>query len=1384
MDFNFKKIIMTSFSISNIKSSIFKKAIGLLAIAGLSIGAVNAQYCASGATSTTDDYISDFKLIDVASNTALISNNTFQVANGVCAQYTDFTSSVKTVNLSAGAKYTVSVQSNYCATGVYTNQTLVWIDYNRNNAFESSEAVAATAAAGTSGVRYISYTFTVPCNISPGITRMRAVLIEGTVTNPTNACGTYTWGETEDYSVNLQLPTSVNANFVIPSSVWVKSKANFINSNPSGYISHTWDVNNDGSIEALNSVDYSFTWTTGGTKCVKLKSTNCLGSDSIVKCLTVNVPTVIPTANFVANNTSIEQYGIVKLYDLSTNGPWKWKWDVYDSVTFAKQLYYPSLKTGEVISNPNGNGANEFSQNPEFYFGESGCYAIVLTATNDVGSSAPRRKVCYITVTLPTAYYLGFGAYGPGLDNIVGSNSGTIFDNGGTTLNYSNNNGYGTRSYLQITPCNAKKINLTMTQIKLSNSGDFLAVYDGKNASGTLLARWSNTDKGPKKLTATSGSMFIYFESDGAGVDSGFAGFYTSELGPATLGTPNFVASTTPLYNSAPSKFTNTTANIVGVPSWEWTIDGQQVNNNKKTDLNYTFYSDGQYNVCLEMKSCVGNSKTCNLINVITPNKTTKLDIVASNRRPVSGQDLVTLNPVSDNADRWEWTIFPTTYTLMNPPANPSKYGTGFVKYYATPGDSIPKPILKFTSPGCYTIALKAYNDNDTNATIKTIVKNKFICALSYCSPSSFILSSDMGINNVRLADGNTDLISNFTASGVASYTNYVATKSATLTFGKKYTIEVSRSTNLDSASRRGWIDWNIDGDFDDADEEIFFEASTTNKTFSKIIKVPNLAQAFEGKTIMRLACNYGKENIPTCGPVTAGEYEDYGIVLVNDNSAPVITLLGNATERMEVNSTYTDAGAKAFDISEGDITSSIVMTSDLDPNTTGVYTIEYNVTDQSLNKAIPVRRTVIVEKDLTPPVLTLNPGSSGCIEADRTNIPYVDPGATAYNTNPNQNLTSSIVVTGNVDTRKVGTYTLTYSVKDAAGNSASKTRTVCVTDTKLPYFINFGDTSIQIGSTWIDQTESADAYDPKPSLDRTWQTIPVNTIKRGTYTVTYNSVDMSGNNAIPVVVNYRVDDFIAPVISLNTFDIIEHPVNKPYKSIPATVSDNYYKDGAVSISLIFSNVDFTTLGTYKEIFRAVDGSGNITERTRTVKVIDNEAPVIWGETIYGCVGEDIWPFWGVTTTDNYYSPSQLKPFVEIIKQNVNSKQEGIYYITYRVTDLSGNVSLPFTVNVIYTYWPKCYNSTSGVKTITNVEERVNIYPNPTSGNFTIDLKGALSRNTVIEVYNVMGQKVATEYFSESTDKFEIDLTGKASGVYTVKVIADGQTVIKRVVIQ
>ena len=94
--------------------------------------------------------------------------------------------------------------------------------------------------------------------------------------------------------------------------------------------------------------------------------------------------------------------------------------------------------------------------------------------------------------------------------------------------------------------------------------------------------------------------------------------------------------------------------------------------------------------------------------------------------------------------------------------------------------------------------------------------------------------------------------------------------------------------------------------------------------------------------------------------------------VSVVDTTKPVITLVGNATETVEAKGTYTDAGASASDILDGNLTGSVTSVSTVNTDAIGSYTVTYSVSDANGNAAAdPVVRTVNVV-DTTKPVITL----------------------------------------------------------------------------------------------------------------------------------------------------------------------------------------------------------------------------------------------------------------------------------------------------------------------------------------------------------------------------------------------------------------------------
>src|ERR1044072_1472083 len=81
---------------------------------------------------------------------------------------------------------------------------------------------------------------------------------------------------------------------------------------------------------------------------------------------------------------------------------------------------------------------------------------------------------------------------------------------------------------------------------------------------------------------------------------------------------------------------------------------------------------------------------------------------------------------------------------------------------------------------------------------------------------------------------------------------------------------------------------------------------------------------------------------------------------------------------------------------------------------------------------------------DTTAPSLTITGGNaqSQSLPATAGNGTYTYPTVTASD-DVDGDLTSSVTYTGTVDPNTKGTYTLTYTVSDAAGNTASEVVTV-----------------------------------------------------------------------------------------------------------------------------------------------------------------------------------------------------------------------------------------------------------------------------------------------------------------------------------------------------
>jgi hypothetical protein len=181
--------------------------------------AVQLNYCNSQGNNVNDEYIGRVQLESI--------DNSSGSGNG----YSDFTN--VSTDLVKDAGVTITVTPTWTGT-VYAEGYSVWIDYNQDGDFDDAGEQVWTQVATTATP--VSGNFTVANTAADGPTRMRVSMKYNGI--PTQ-CETFTYGEVEDYTVNITgatadtqaptAPTSLAASNVAETSVslsWVAATDN------------------------------------------------------------------------------------------------------------------------------------------------------------------------------------------------------------------------------------------------------------------------------------------------------------------------------------------------------------------------------------------------------------------------------------------------------------------------------------------------------------------------------------------------------------------------------------------------------------------------------------------------------------------------------------------------------------------------------------------------------------------------------------------------------------------------------------------------------------------------------------------------------------------------------------------------------------------------------------------------------------------------------------------------------------------------------------------------------------------------------------------------------------------------------------------------------
>ncbi|MGB1205247.1 MAG: GEVED domain-containing protein [Chitinophagales bacterium] len=151
-------------------------------------GGGDPSYCASQGSNVADEWIQTVALGGINNNSG--SNGGYQDFTGI------------STDLEQSSAYNITLTPGYTGTA-YAEYWKVFIDFNQDLDFDDSGEMVYDA--GSASTTAVSGTFTIPTSATLGNTRMRVVMkyTDGNDTAVPTACGSYAYGETEDYTVNI-----------------------------------------------------------------------------------------------------------------------------------------------------------------------------------------------------------------------------------------------------------------------------------------------------------------------------------------------------------------------------------------------------------------------------------------------------------------------------------------------------------------------------------------------------------------------------------------------------------------------------------------------------------------------------------------------------------------------------------------------------------------------------------------------------------------------------------------------------------------------------------------------------------------------------------------------------------------------------------------------------------------------------------------------------------------------------------------------------------------------------------------------------------------------------------------------------------------------------
>lgn len=551
----------------------------------------------------------------------------------------------------------------------------------------------------------------------------------------------------------------------------------------------------------------------------------------------------------------------------------------------------------------------------------------------------------------------------------------------------------------------------------------------------------------------------------------------------------------------------------------------------------------------------------------------------------------------------------------------------------------------------------------------------------------------------------------------------------------------------------------------------LFASFAPTSLQSGNTVKIPTVFGTFDPLTLSpeNPATFHYVQNIA----YTTAEFTE-------DVQNPVITLTGSNPLTVVQGDPYNEPGATVTDnVGAG----TVQINGTVDVNTLGAYTITYTVSDNAGNLACAITRTVnvVAAPDVTPPVVTLI--GNDTIFVDLCGF-YNELGATATD-NVDGNISANVTNDGNavpfgtlLTPGTAGTYTITYSVTDGAGNVGTTDRTVIIQDNG-PEITIIGGNSVTLEVCDPFTLPTASAFDNCDGFVTVTSTGTVNAQVAGTYEVIYTATDGNSNSTsdtLTVVVN---PDQTPPNVTLTGSSTVYVYLGETYNDqLPTATDCSGIQSNTSNAS---SEVNVTARGSYTVTYTVTDSNGLSTTVTRTVIVgsepdprftfVENGLTVQFTESSLYDPTSWSWEFGDAP----FNSTSQAR------NPTFTYNAEGTYEVCLTARNLFNNP--PFSQPAKQTC--QTLNLTVGINDVA-LERSISVYPNPTVGDVTISVKDLSFENMNVKVFNMIGEKVfAGEYNKvQAQSLINLNIGGNAAGIYMIQISTEQGVVTKRINLQ